>query len=47
LEEGTGVLAKVEVRCGEQFPHVGFIATNLRARSQAVLQFFPFANHLA
>jgi hypothetical protein len=34
------VVAKVEFHCGELFPRVGFIVTNLTAVSQAVVRFY-------
>jgi DDE family transposase len=34
------VVAKVEFHCGELFPRVGFIVTNLTAASRAVLRFY-------
>jgi hypothetical protein len=34
------VVAKVEFHCGELFPRVGFIVTNLEAPSQAVVRFY-------
>src|SRR5271169_2323065 len=34
------VVAKVEFHCGELFPRVGFIVTNLRAASRAVVRFY-------
>ncbi len=34
------VVAKVEFHCGELFPRVGFIVTNLETDSRAVVQFY-------
>ena len=34
------VVAKVEWHCGELFPRVGFVVTNLRAKPQAVVEFY-------
>jgi hypothetical protein len=34
------VVAKVEFHCGELFPRVGFIVTNLTAASRAVVRFY-------
>jgi len=34
------VVAKVELHCGELFPRVGFVVTNLRATPQAVVEFY-------
>src|ERR1700687_5376063 len=34
------VVAKVEFHCGELFPRVGFIVTNLGTSSQAVVRFY-------
>ena len=34
------VVAKVEFHCGELFPRVGFIVTNLAASSRAVVRFY-------
>jgi len=34
------VVAKVEWHCGELFPRVGFVVTNLRATPQAVVEFY-------
>jgi len=34
------VVAKVEFHCGELFPRVGFIVTNLAAESRAVVRFY-------
>ena len=34
------VVAKVEFHCGELFPRVGFIVTNLRTSSRAVVRFY-------
>jgi acyl-CoA synthetase (AMP-forming)/AMP-acid ligase II len=34
------VVAKVEFHCGELFPRVGFIVTNLEADSRAVVRFY-------
>jgi hypothetical protein len=34
------VVAKVEWHCGELFPRVGFIVTNLSARSEGVIHFY-------
>src|ERR1017187_1891436 len=34
------VVAKVEFHCGELFPRVGFIVTNLTAESRAVVRFY-------
>jgi hypothetical protein len=34
------VAAKVEFHCGELFPRVGFIVTNLAASSRAVVRFY-------
>jgi hypothetical protein len=34
------VVAKVEFHCGELFPRVGFIVTNLAAASRAVVCFY-------
>ncbi len=34
------VVAKVEFRAGELFPHVGFIVTNLQLPSRAVVRFY-------
>jgi len=34
------VVAKVEWRCGELFPRVGFVVTNLRTTPQAVVEFY-------
>jgi hypothetical protein len=34
------VVAKVESHCGELFPRVGFLVTNLEADSQAVVRFY-------
>jgi hypothetical protein len=40
LEEGARVVAKVESHFGELFPRVGFIVTNLRTDSRAVVRFY-------
>jgi hypothetical protein len=34
------VVAKVEYHCGERFPPVGFILTNLETDSRAVVRFY-------
>ena len=34
------VVAKVEFRCGELFPRVGFIVTSMAASSRAVVRFY-------
>jgi Transposase DDE domain group 1 len=34
------VVAKVEFHCGELFPRVGFIVTNLQTNSRAVVRFY-------
>jgi hypothetical protein len=34
------VVAKVEFHCGELFPRVGFIVTNLAGTSRAVVRFY-------
>jgi len=34
------VVAKVEFHCGELFPRVGFIVTNLSSSSRAVVRFY-------
>ncbi len=34
------VVAKVAWHCGELFPRVGFVVTNLRAKPQAVVEFY-------
>ena len=34
------MVAKVEFHCGELFPRVGFIATDLGTSSQAVVHFY-------
>ena len=34
------VVAKVEFHCGELFPRVGFIVTNLTGASRAVVRFY-------
>ena len=34
------VVAKVEFHCGELFPRVGFIVTNLATSSRAVVRFY-------
>jgi len=34
------VVAKVEWHCGELFPRVGFVVTSLRAKPQAVVEFY-------
>jgi hypothetical protein len=34
------VVAKVEYHCGERFPRVGFIVTNLETDSRAVVRFY-------
>jgi len=34
------VVAKVEFDCGELFPRVGFLVTNLEADSRAVVRFY-------
>ena len=34
------IVAKVEWHCGELFPRVGFVVTNLRAKPQAVVEFY-------
>jgi len=37
------VVAKVEFHCGELFPRVGFIVTNLKAASRAVVPVYSVA----
>ncbi len=39
-EQARRVVAKVEFHCGELFPRVGFIVTNLTAESRAVVRFY-------
>ena len=34
------VVAKVEFHCGDLFPRVGFIVTNLTASNRAVVRFY-------
>jgi hypothetical protein len=40
LEASAALAAKVEFHCGELFPRVGFIVTNLAASSRAVVRFY-------
>ncbi|MGD0026682.1 MAG: IS1380 family transposase, partial [Xanthobacteraceae bacterium] len=39
-KQARRVVAKVEFHCGELFPRVGFIVTNLRTSSRAVVRFY-------
>jgi hypothetical protein len=39
------VVAKVEFHCGELFPRVGFIVTNLETDSRAVVRFYDKRGH--
>jgi hypothetical protein len=39
------VVAKVEFHCGELFPRVGFIVTNLTAASRVVVRFYNKRGH--
>jgi hypothetical protein len=40
LKKARRVVAKVEFHCGELFPRVGFIVTNLETDSRAVVRFY-------
>ncbi len=39
LDPALRVVAKVEHHAGELFPRVGFVVTNLRLRSRAIVRF--------